>query len=61
MNDTAGILWSIVNLRFPFSGLANDLTCLRSDCCHVSWVSHLEVVLLSHLPKCRSGIMLLCP
>ena len=28
---------------------------------HVSWVSHLGVVLLSHLPKFHSSMRLLCP
>ena len=44
-----------------FLGLVNDLTSLRLDCCHVSWVSHLGGVLLSHLPKFHSSMMLLCP
>ena len=48
-------LVSTVNLCFPFPGLANDSTCLRLNCCHVSRVSHLGVV-----PKFHSGVMLLC-
>ena len=59
LNDVARVLWSIMNLRFPFRGLANDLTCLRLNCCHVSWVSRLGVLLLSLLPKFRSSMMLL--
>ena len=45
LNVVAGILWSVMKLRFSFPGLVNDLTCLRMACCHVSWVSHLGLVL----------------
>ena len=45
---------------FPVPGLANDLTGLCVNCCLVSWVWHLGVLLLSRLPKFRSRMMLLC-
>ena len=60
LNVLAVKLWSVTNFRFPFPGLVNDLTCLRLDCCHVSWVSHLGVALPCHFPKFHLSMMLFC-
>ena len=45
---------------FSFPGLVNDSTCLRVDCCHESWVSHLGVILLSHLLRFHSSLSAIC-